>query len=83
MLQAIVLQLYGTGNISNVKQSFIQLLADAAANGILVLASTQCFTGSVLLGHYAVGQALQEAGVVSATDMTLRGHRVQGWRNYL
>lgn len=71
MLRAIVLQLYGTGNIPNAKHSFIQLLADAAANGILVLASTQCYTGSVLLGHYSVGKALQEAGVVSAADMTL------------
>ena len=31
----------------------------------------QCYTGSVMLGHYAVGKALEEAGVVSASDMTL------------
>lgn len=70
-LQAIVLQLYGTGNIPAVKQSFIQILADAADKGILVVASTQCLAGSVLLGHYAVGEALEHAGVVSANDMTL------------
>ena len=57
-----MLQLYGTGNIPRVKESFIQLLADAKSNGILVVAATQCYTGSVLMGHYAVGHALEEAG---------------------
>lgn len=70
-LRALILQLYGTGNVPNVKESFIQLLADANDKGILVVAATQCFTGSVMLGHYAVGKALQRAGVVSANDMTV------------
>jgi L-asparaginase len=70
-LRALVLQLYGTGNLPSVKESFIQLLAEASAKGILVVAATQCFTGSVRLGHYAVGKALLSAGVVSASDMTL------------
>ncbi len=70
-LKALVLQLYGTGNIPNVKESFLQLLADAKEQGILVIAATQCFTGHVMLGHYATGRALQAAGVVSASDMTL------------
>lgn len=61
-LRALVLQLYGTGNLPQIKESFIQLLADARDNGILVVAATQCYTGSVLMGHYAVGQALKEAG---------------------
>lgn len=70
-LKALVLQLYGTGNIPSVKESFIQLLADAKEQGILVIAATQCFTGNVMLGHYATGRALEQAGVVSASDMTL------------
>ena len=70
-LKALVLQLYGTGNIPSVKESFIQILSAARERGILVIASTQCFTGSVMMGHYATGRALQKAGVVSASDMTL------------
>jgi len=70
-LKALVLQLYGTGNIPSVKEGMLQMLADATDKGILVVASTQCFTGSVMLGHYAVGKALESAGVVSANDMTL------------
>lgn len=71
LLKALVLQLYGTGNLPSAKDSFVQLLADATSRGILVVAATQCFTGSVILGHYAVGKALESAGVVSANDMTL------------
>jgi L-asparaginase len=70
-LSALVLQLYGTGNIPSVKDSFIQLLADARDKGVVVIASTQCFSGSVVLGHYATGKALEAAGVVSGSDMTV------------
>jgi len=70
-LKVLVLQLYGTGNIPSVKERFVELLADAVEKDILVVASTQCHTGSVMIGHYATGIALKEAGVVSANDMTL------------
>eukprot|EP00536_Pseudo-nitzschia_multiseries_P004787 jgi/Psemu1/302829/fgenesh1_kg.82_\ len=70
-LRVLVLQLYGTGNLPSVKESFINSLADATDRGIMVIASTQCFTGSVQLGRYATGRALLEAGAVSAGDMTL------------
>lgn len=75
LVRCLVLQLYGTGNIPSGKDSFIQLLADASSKGILVVAATQCFTGSVMLGHYAVGKALESAGVVSANDMTLEASK--------
>jgi len=70
-LKAIILQLYGTGNLPSAKSSIIRCLQDASEKGILVVASTQCFTGSVMMGHYATGRALKEVGVVSAADMTL------------
>ncbi len=70
-LRALVLQLYGTGNMPTAKKSFIDLLAAATSKGILVVASTQCLTGCVMMGHYATGKALESAGVVSASDMTL------------
>ena len=70
-LRTLVLQLYGTGNIPSIKTSFIELLGEARSKGILVMASTQCQTGSVMMGLYATGQALQSAGVVSASDMTV------------
>jgi len=70
-LRALVLQLYGTGNAPSVKEEFIGCLKEATELGILVVASTQCHRGSVMMGHYATGRALERAGVVSSNDMTL------------
>lgn len=70
-LKVLILQLYGTGNLPSVKKSFVKLLGDAVDKGIMVVATTQCSTGSVMMGHYATGLALKEAGVISANDMTV------------
>jgi len=64
-LKGLILQLYGTGNLPSLKEDFVQVLADATAAGVCVVACTQCTTGSVMMGHYATGQALKGAGVVS------------------
>lgn len=70
-LKGLILQLYGTGNLPSLKDDLIHSLTEAAEAGVVVVVTTQCHTGSVLLGHYATGQALKKAGVVSAGDMTL------------
>ena len=70
-LKGLILQLYGTGNLPSLKEDFVQVLADAVDAGVCVVACTQCFTGSVMIGHYATGRALKKAGVVSANDMTV------------
>lgn len=49
-LRALVLQLYGTGNAPAVKEDFINFLKRATDLGILVVASTQCHRGSVMMG---------------------------------
>ena len=70
-IKALVLRLYGTGNLCSAKRDFIEVLERATARGVVVVATTQCQTGSVMLGHYAVGAALEEVGAISAADMTL------------
>lgn len=71
-LKALVLQLYGTGNLPSVKKGVLKVLEKATVEkNILVVASTQCIEGSVMMGHYATGRALVEAGVYSGNDMTL------------
>ena len=57
-LRALVLQLYGAGNLPSAKRDLIETLERASARGILVVATTQCLSGSVNLGMYAVGQGL-------------------------
>lgn len=70
-LRGLILQLYGTGNLPSLKDDLIRCITDASEAGVCVIVTTQCHTGSVILGHYATGQALKNAGVVSASDMTL------------
>ncbi|KAL7530638.1 hypothetical protein ACHAXR_005663 [Thalassiosira sp. AJA248-18] len=70
-LKGLVLQLYGTGNLPSLKDDLVECLANATAAGVVVVATTQCQTGSVIMGHYATGQKLLGAGVVSANDMTI------------
>jgi L-asparaginase len=70
-LKGLILQLYGTGNMPSLKDDLIQCLANATSAGVIVVATTQCQTGSVIMGQYATGQRLLGAGVVSASDMTI------------
>jgi L-asparaginase len=69
-LRAIVLEMYGTGNAPARRTGLVEAIKIARSKDILVAAISQCLTGSVMLGKYAVGDALAEAGVVSAGDMT-------------
>jgi len=70
-LKGLILELYGTGNLPSLKNDLIECLQEASEAGVCVVVTTQCHTGSVVMGHYATGQALKAAGVVSASDMTL------------
>lgn len=69
-LKGLVLSLYGTGNGPSYKESFMQLVRDTSARGVVVVAVSQCPKGSVSLATYEVGRLLLELGVVSAGDMT-------------
>lgn len=55
-LKSLVLQLYGAGNLPMIKDDFIRVLADATDAGVLVVASSQCYSGSVVMGYYATGK---------------------------
>lgn len=69
-LRAVVLELYGTGTAPSRRAGLVAALVAARDAGVLVVATTQCMRGGVVLGTYAVGQALLDAGVLSAGDMT-------------
>ncbi|CAM9432196.1 unnamed protein product, partial [Chrysoparadoxa australica] len=69
-IKAIVLELYGTGNSPNRRESFLSFIREAKIAGIMVVALTQCIQGGVSLSTYAVGAALKEMGVISGSDMT-------------
>lgn len=69
-LRAIVVELYGTGNLSSTKTSLLQALKLAYDRGIVVAAVSQCLYGGVRLSAYAVGAKLLSCGVLDCADMT-------------
>ena len=69
-LRAIVLELYGTGNLSARKTTLVRALAAAVDKGVIIVATSQCLRGTVNMSAYALGKQLTEIGVVQAGDMT-------------
>ena len=70
-VKGIVLQMFGAGNgPSNGEQKLVNILQRARELGIIVVATSQCLKGSVILSMYSVSDAFAKAGVISAGDMT-------------
>lgn len=68
-LRGVVLETYGTGNAPSCEWLYEEL-REAVARGIVVVNKTQCNTGSVAMGQYAVSLNLLRAGVLSGYDIT-------------
>jgi L-asparaginase len=69
-LRGLVLEAYGVGNGPDHNQEILDALMEATSRGVVVVACTQCFYGTVNLGGYKSGSALAKAGVISGHDMT-------------
>lgn len=69
--RGVILRGYGTGNIPADEPGFVDVLADAAAQGCIIIASTQTLQARVDLSTYATGNALMRAGVISGEDATI------------
>lgn len=69
-LKAVVVECYGCGTAPSRRESMVGAFRVAKERNVVVVATTQCRRGGVVMDHYAVGIALLEAGVVSAGDMT-------------
>lgn len=69
-VNALIIQSYGVGNAPE-NPELLKEIADATDREILVVNRTQCHSGSVNMEGYATGNALKQAGVLSAQDMTL------------
>ena len=70
-LQGVVIEAYGVGNGPEQDESFLEVLREATARGVVIVACTQCVEGMVDLTEYATGSALARAGVISGFDMTV------------
>ncbi|HOT91680.1 MAG TPA: asparaginase [Anaerolineae bacterium] len=70
-LRGLVLETYGVGNGPTDNRAFMAALADAVAQGMVIVDCTQCLKGTVDLEGYATGSALAKVGVISGFDMTV------------
>ena len=68
-LRGVVLETFGAGNAPTDKWLYRELKA-AVDRGIIIVNKTQCNTGSVEMGLYAVSLNLMKAGVLSGYDIT-------------
>ncbi len=70
-LKALILESYGVGNGPANDPEFLAALAEATANGTVIVNCTQCRHGAVRQTNYATGSALGDAGAISGGDMTI------------
>jgi len=68
-LKAVVLETYGSGNITT-DQKVIFLLSEAIKKGIIIFNVTQCQAGAVEQGKYETSIQLKNIGVISGKDIT-------------
>ena len=68
-LKGVVLETFGAGNAPSAEWLYREL-KEAVERGIVIVNKTQCNTGSVEMGLYAVSLNLMRAGVLSGYDIT-------------
>ncbi|MBO4519408.1 MAG: asparaginase [Paludibacteraceae bacterium] len=68
-IKGVVLETFGAGNAPSDKWLYRELKS-AVDKGIIIVNKTQCNTGSVEMGLYAVSLNLMKAGVLSGYDIT-------------
>lgn len=68
-VKAIVLETYGSGNVTTEKW-FVDALSKAIKNGRIILNITQCAAGHVEQGRYQTSAQLDKVGVIGGADMT-------------
>ena len=68
-LRGVVLETFGSGNAPSHEWLYEHLRA-AVDRGVVIVNKTQCNTGSVSMGQYAVSLNLLKAGVISGYDIT-------------
>jgi L-asparaginase len=69
-LKAVVLHTFGAGNAPT-EEWFINEIAQAVKNNIIIYNVTQCLEGSVIQGKYETSSLLKKVGVLSGEDITL------------
>ena len=69
-IKGVVLETYGSGN-AQTSEWFTSCIKNAVKNEVLIVNVSQCVGGEVMQGMYATSAHLEEAGVVSGSDITV------------
>jgi len=69
--KAVVMLSFGAGNPPDQNNTLMSALRKAQQLNMPVFNMTQCYSGAVSQGTYAVGSALNDLGVISAKNRTL------------
>lgn len=69
-IKGVVLETYGAGNALT-SSWFTDCIKQAVANEVIIINVSQCVGGQVMQGMYATSAHLQEAGVLSGSDITV------------
>jgi L-asparaginase len=69
-VKALIIRSYGVGNAPQ-DPNLLSCLTKAHQQGVIIINSSQCLKGTVDMGGYATGSALNDCGVIGAKDMTL------------
>ncbi|KXU34273.1 L-asparaginase 1 [Ventosimonas gracilis] len=67
-IKALIIECYGSGTAPE-DADLLAELAQASQQGVLLLAISQCPHGQVDLTQYAASQSLQQAGVISGSNL--------------
>ena len=68
-MRAIIFEVYGSGTVPS-HSTFKAAVKQLCESGVIVVVVTQCYSGAANAGVYASGDWLNNAGVLSAKDMT-------------
>ena len=68
-MKAIIFEVYGSGTVPS-HPAFKVAVKQLCESGVIVVVVTQCYSGAANAGVYASGDWLNNAGVLSAKDMT-------------
>lgn len=68
-IRAFILETYGSGNSPNLA-GLTDIIKEKIDSGVIFINITQCVAGSVAMEHYASGNHLRVAGVLSGGDMS-------------
>lgn len=69
-IKGVVLETYGSGN-AQTSEWFTACVKKAVENEVLIINVSQCVGGEVMQGMYATSAHLEDAGVVSGSDITV------------